>query len=82
MSEVESNVQLCVNVDHIATLRQARGHDEPDPIKGAIICGLTRCVEKDIDLCAQALKYARQCLCQTGEYNCKGTYSQQIRPFT
>jgi len=40
MSEVKSNVnvQLCVNVDHIATLRQARGHDEPDPIKGAIIC--------------------------------------------
>ncbi len=33
-----SQVQLCVNVDHIATLRQARGGSEPDPIKGAIIC--------------------------------------------
>lgn len=33
-----SQVQLCVNVDHIATLRQARGGNEPDPIKGAIIC--------------------------------------------
>ncbi len=33
-----SHVQLCVNVDHIATLRQARGGNEPDPIQGAIIC--------------------------------------------
>ncbi len=33
-----SQVQLCVNVDHIATLRQARGGNEPDPVQGAIIC--------------------------------------------
>ncbi|MCX8122959.1 MAG: pyridoxine 5'-phosphate synthase [Spirochaetes bacterium] len=33
-----AHVQLCVNVDHIATLRQARGGKEPDPIQGAIIC--------------------------------------------
>jgi pyridoxine 5-phosphate synthase len=33
-----SHVQLCVNVDHIATLRQARGGNEPDPVQGAIIC--------------------------------------------
>ena len=29
---------LCVNVDHIATLRQARGGSEPDPVTGARIC--------------------------------------------
>lgn len=33
-----SNVKLCVNVDHIATLRQARGGTFPDPIKGAMLC--------------------------------------------
>lgn len=33
-----SKIQLCVNVDHIATLRQARGGREPDPIEGAKIC--------------------------------------------
>jgi pyridoxine 5-phosphate synthase len=33
-----SKIQLCVNVDHIATLRQARGGVEPDPIEGAKIC--------------------------------------------
>ena len=31
-------IKLCVNVDHIATLRQARGGVEPDPIEGAKIC--------------------------------------------
>lgn len=29
---------LCVNIDHIATLRQARGGVEPDPIAGAVVC--------------------------------------------
>ncbi len=33
-----SNVKLCVNVDHIATLRQARGGSFPDPVKGAMLC--------------------------------------------
>jgi len=32
------NIVLCVNIDHIATLRQARGGVEPDPIEGARIC--------------------------------------------
>lgn len=32
------SVLLCVNIDHIATLRQARGGVEPDPIEGARIC--------------------------------------------
>ena len=29
---------LAVNVDHIATIRQARGIDEPDPVAAAAIC--------------------------------------------
>ena len=29
---------LCVNIDHIATLRQARGEDYPDLLEGAAIC--------------------------------------------
>ncbi len=32
------DISLCVNIDHIATLRQARGGSEPDPIRGACIC--------------------------------------------
>ena len=31
-------IKLCVNVDHIATLRQARGGHEPDPAEGAAVC--------------------------------------------
>jgi len=31
-------VKLGVNIDHVATLRQARGGIEPDPIKAACIC--------------------------------------------
>lgn len=31
-------ILLCVNIDHIATVRQARGGKEPDPIHGAILC--------------------------------------------
>lgn len=30
--------QLAINVDHIATIRQARGITEPDPVAGAAIC--------------------------------------------
>jgi len=30
--------QLAINVDHIATIRQARGGVEPDPVAGAAIC--------------------------------------------
>lgn len=33
-------VQLAVNVDHVATLRQARGTNEPDPVQAAGICEL------------------------------------------
>lgn len=31
---------LAINVDHIATIRQARGINEPDPVAGAAICEL------------------------------------------
>jgi pyridoxine 5-phosphate synthase len=32
------NVRLHVNVDHVATLRQARGTQYPDPVEAAIAC--------------------------------------------
>ena len=34
----KSMTQLAINVDHVATLRQARGIDEPDPVLAAGIC--------------------------------------------
>ncbi len=33
-------MRLYVNVDHIATVRQARGTDEPDPVRAAVLCEL------------------------------------------
>lgn len=33
-----SNVRLCINVDHIATIRQQRRGLNPDPVVGAQIC--------------------------------------------
>ncbi|MGH7625974.1 MAG: pyridoxine 5'-phosphate synthase, partial [Gemmatimonadaceae bacterium] len=30
--------RLYINVDHIATLRQARRTDEPDPVEAALLC--------------------------------------------
>ncbi|HHK60133.1 MAG TPA: pyridoxine 5'-phosphate synthase, partial [Desulfobacterales bacterium] len=36
----EAMVKLAINVDHVATLRQARGIDEPDPVTAAAICEL------------------------------------------
>ncbi len=33
-------VQLAINVDHVATLRQVRGITEPDPVQAAGICEL------------------------------------------
>jgi pyridoxine 5-phosphate synthase len=32
------NVKLCVNIDHIATVREARGTSYPDPLEGARLC--------------------------------------------
>jgi pyridoxine 5-phosphate synthase len=33
-----SRIKLCVNIDHIATVRQARGSAYPDPLEGARLC--------------------------------------------
>jgi pyridoxine 5-phosphate synthase len=31
-------LRLCINIDHVATLRQARKTDEPDPVAAARLC--------------------------------------------
>jgi len=31
------NMRLCVNIDHVATVRQARRTDEPDPVRAAVL---------------------------------------------
>jgi pyridoxine 5-phosphate synthase len=36
--------KLCVNIDHIATIRNARGGDEPDPLHAAALCELAGAV--------------------------------------
>ncbi len=33
-------MRLYVNIDHIATVRQARRTDEPDPVRGAVLAEL------------------------------------------
>ncbi|MCC6398092.1 MAG: pyridoxine 5'-phosphate synthase [Bacteroidetes bacterium] len=33
-------MRLCINIDHIATLREARGGLEPDPVAAAHVCEL------------------------------------------
>ncbi|MEM9865096.1 MAG: pyridoxine 5'-phosphate synthase [Myxococcota bacterium] len=33
-------VDLSVNIDHVATIRQARGGDYPDPTRAAVLCEL------------------------------------------
>jgi pyridoxine 5-phosphate synthase len=33
-------MKLSINIDHIATLRQARGGSEPDPVAAAVLCEL------------------------------------------
>src|ERR1700751_322027 len=35
-----SFMRLAVNIDHIATIREARKSDEPDPIGAAVLCEL------------------------------------------
>jgi len=35
---------LCVNIDHVATVRNARGESEPDPLHAAVICELAGAV--------------------------------------
>jgi len=38
LSRSMKNLRLCINIDHIATLRQARRGVYPDPLEGAAIC--------------------------------------------
>ena len=33
-------MRVCINIDHVATLREARGGLEPDPVTAAHICEL------------------------------------------
>lgn len=33
-------MRLCINIDHVATLREARGGVEPDPVAAAALCEL------------------------------------------
>ena len=35
--------RLGVNVDHVATLREARGGSEPDPVWAALVCEKAGC---------------------------------------
>lgn len=34
-------MRLTINIDHVATLRNARGGNEPDPVKAALLCEKT-----------------------------------------
>lgn len=43
-SRFDCMAELAVNIDHIATLREARGGIEPDPIAGAVIAELAGAV--------------------------------------
>ena len=36
------NIKLGVNIDHVATIRNARGDNYPDPVKAAIISQKSR----------------------------------------
>src|ERR671914_1667027 len=40
MSCLQDRMRLHVNVDHIATVRQARRTDEPDPVRAAVLAEL------------------------------------------
>jgi pyridoxine 5-phosphate synthase len=42
--EAEAHMQLAVNIDHIATIRNARGGLEPDPVEAARICEMAGAV--------------------------------------
>ena len=33
-------MRLFINIDHVATVRQARGTDEPDPVRAAVLAEL------------------------------------------
>src|SRR5918911_740570 len=33
-----TTIRLYINIDHVATLREARKTDEPDPVRAALLC--------------------------------------------
>ncbi len=37
LEELQTMIRLGVNVDHVATVRQARGNDVPDPVEAALL---------------------------------------------
>jgi len=37
-----SKLRLGVNIDHVATVRNARGGDNPDPVRAAILAAAGR----------------------------------------
>ena len=37
MSELKQQLRLGVNIDHVATIRNARGGEHPDPVRAAEI---------------------------------------------
>ena len=63
-----SHLRLCINVDHVATLRQARRASEPDPVAAALLCeqsgadGITAHLREDrrhiVDADVEGLKRA------------------------
>ena len=64
------HLRLCINVDHVATLRQARRASEPDPVAAALLCeqagadGITAHLREDrrhiVDADVEGLKRALQ----------------------
>ena len=42
-------VRLSVNIDHVATLRQARGVHDPEPVAAALLAQNPHPTDKDID---------------------------------
>src|SRR6058998_1896286 len=45
-------MRLAVNIDHIATIREARKSDEPDPVAAAAICERTVATHLNIEMSA------------------------------
>jgi pyridoxine 5-phosphate synthase len=41
ITEEEHFMRLAINIDHVATLRNARGGNDPDPVKAALLCEAT-----------------------------------------
>ena len=40
MIKISKSIRLGVNIDHVATVRQARLGHEPDPVAAAVLCEL------------------------------------------